>query len=50
MKESFDFDNPGDKALGSWPKEEQLPEFRDFAADFHQIHTLAHYSQSLTRN
>jgi len=40
MKESFDFGDPRDDLLGSWPKEEQLPGFRDFATDFHQVHPL----------
>ena len=33
MKENFDF---GDSA-SSWPEEEQLPGFRGFAEDFHQV-------------
>jgi isopenicillin N synthase-like dioxygenase len=41
MKENFDFGNPKDDALGSWPNEEQLPEFRNFAAEFYQVYTLA---------
>jgi hypothetical protein len=41
MKESFDFGNPKDDALGSWPTEEQLPGFRGFAADFYQVYTFA---------
>jgi isopenicillin N synthase-like dioxygenase len=37
MKENFDFGNPGDDTLGSWPAEAQLPGFRTFAADFYQV-------------
>lgn len=41
MKESFGFCNPVDEAIGSWPGEELLPGFRDFAADFNQVpHTI----------
>ena len=37
MKENFDFGNPKDDSLGPWPKEEQLPGFRKFAGEFHQV-------------
>ena len=37
MKENFDFGNPEDNSLGSWPTKEQLPGFCDFAAVFYQV-------------
>ncbi|KIW25604.1 uncharacterized protein PV07_08770 [Cladophialophora immunda] len=37
VKESFDFRNPKDDTVGFWPNQEELPGFRDFAADFHQL-------------
>jgi len=41
MKENFDFSNPNSNVLSSWPREEQLPGFRDFATDFHQVCDLS---------
>jgi hypothetical protein len=39
MKESFDFRTPKDDTVGFWPDKEELPGFRDFAAEFHQVYT-----------
>jgi len=36
-KESYSFSNPKDDSLGTWPTEEQLPGFRDFADSFYQV-------------
>jgi isopenicillin N synthase-like dioxygenase len=41
MKENFDFGGPETHITSSWPREEQLPGFRDFAADFHQVGNLS---------
>jgi isopenicillin N synthase-like dioxygenase len=37
IKENFDFGNPKDDTLGSWPIEDQLPGFRDVAEKFYQV-------------
>ncbi|KAF2752573.1 oxidoreductase [Pseudovirgaria hyperparasitica] len=37
LKENFDFGDPEANNASCWPQEEQLPGFRDFAADFHQV-------------
>ena len=37
MKENFEFGNTETDTASSWPPEEQLPGFRDFAIDFHQV-------------
>lgn len=37
MKENFDFGDPKVNTVSPWPQEEQLPGFRDFAEDFHQV-------------
>lgn len=41
VKENFDFGDPRDNSLGSWPEQGQLPGFREFAEEFHQVCTLS---------
>ena len=40
MKEDFGFGDPADRAIGSWPREEHLPGFHDFAKDIYQVCSL----------
>jgi isopenicillin N synthase-like dioxygenase len=37
MKENFDFGNQQSSDLDSWPTEEQLPGFREFAGVFYKV-------------
>jgi hypothetical protein len=37
MKESFDFGDPKNMSLDSWPNEQQLPGFHDFASGFYKV-------------